>query len=104
MYALVEIKGKQYKVAEGDVLAVDKLKQKEGESLDFETVLLTGGDGEVKVGTPYLKGTKVSAVVEAHGRDKKVLVRKFKRRKGYHRTQGHRQGFSRIKVTGISGA
>jgi len=104
MYALVEIKGKQYKAVEGDILTVDKLENESGESLEFETVLLMSGEGDVKVGTPYIKGAKVTATLEEHGKADKIVVRKFKRRKGYRRTQGHRQKFSTLKVTGITGA
>lgn len=104
MYALVEIKGKQYKVAEGDTLNVDKLEKESGDALEFDTVLLTSDEGKVKVGTPYVSGVKVTATVEEHGKGDKIVVKKFKRRKGYRRTQGHRQQYSTIKVTGITGA
>ncbi len=104
MYALVEIKGKQYKAVEGTTLTVDKLENESGDSLEFESVLLMSNEGDVKVGTPYVKGAKVTAELEEHGKAKKIKVTKFKRRKGYKRTQGHRQKFSTIKVTGITGA
>jgi large subunit ribosomal protein L21 len=104
MYVLVEIQGKQYKVGEGDTLAVDRLEKEAGEAVEFDTVLLTSKEGKVKVGTPYVKGAKVKATVEEHVKGEKIQVRKFKRRKGYRRTQGHRQQFSTLKVTGITGA
>jgi len=103
MYALVEIKGKQYKVVEGDVLTVDKLENEAGDSLEFDTVLLTSNEGDVKVGTPYVDGVKVQATVEEHAKGIKIFVHKFKRRKGYRRKQGHRQQYSKLKVTGITG-
>ncbi len=104
MYALVEIKGKQYKAAEGTTLTVDRLEQEAGEELEFDTVLLTSNEGKVKVGTPYVKGAKVSATLEEHNKGDKIVVKKYKRRKGYRRTQGHRQQYSLVKVTGITGA
>ena len=102
MYALVEIKGKQYKAEEGATLKVDRIEKEAGETVEFDSVLMTGGDS-VKVGTPYVKGAKVAATVEEHGRGEKVNVFKFKRRNGYRRKQGHRQNYSLLKVTGISG-
>ncbi|SRR6056297_572825 len=104
MYALIEIKGKQYKATEGTTLTVDRLEKDAGEALEFDTVLLTSNDGKVKVGAPYVKGAKVTATLEEHNKGKKVVVKKFKRRKGYRRTQGHRQQYSLLKVTGITGA
>lgn len=104
MYALIEIKGKQYKAAEGTTLTVDKLENEAGDTLEFDTVLLTSNDGKVKVGTPYVKGAKVTATLEEHNKADKIVVSKFKRRKGYRRTQGHRQKHTLLKITGITGA
>lgn len=104
MYALVDIKGKQYKAEKGETLTVDKLDNETGDSLEFDTVLMVGGVDKVKVGTPYVKGVKVKATVEDQIKDKKVLVYKYKRRKGYHKKQGHRQRYSVIKVDDILGA
>jgi large subunit ribosomal protein L21 len=103
MYALVEIKGKQYKAEKGSKLTVDLLDQEKGSKVEFDSVLLTS-DKEVKVGTPYVKDAKVSATVEDHFKDKKVTVLKFKRRKSYRRKQGHRQQYTVIKVNDIKGA
>jgi len=103
MYALVEIKGKQYKVVKGDLLTVDKLESEAGDTLEFDTVLLTNNEGKVQVGTPYVDGVKVLATVEEHGKGIKIFVHKFKKRKGYRRKQGHRQQYSKLKVTGITG-
>jgi len=79
MYALVEIKGKQYKAVEGATLTVDKLENESGDSLEFESVLLMSNDGDVKVGTPYVKGAKVTAELEEHGKAGKIIVTKFRR-------------------------
>ena len=101
MYAIVNIAGKQYKVAEGDKLKVARLAFKVGEKVNFENVLLTDDGENVKIGKPAVKGAVVSAEVLEHGRLKKILVYKKKRRKGYQRKNGHRQDFSAIKINGI---
>src|SRR5690554_3925992 len=98
MYAMVEILGKQYKVEKGSVLKVDKLDVEAGKELEFDSVLLVKSEGKLSLGTPYVKGAKVSALVEGHGKDKKLIVFKFKRRKDYRRKQGHRQQYSLIKI------
>ncbi|MBN2049518.1 MAG: 50S ribosomal protein L21 [Spirochaetales bacterium] len=103
MYALVEIKGKQYKAEKGALLKVDKLDRETGESVEFDSVLLVSGE-DVKVGTPYLSGVKVTATVEDQRRDKKVTIIKFRRRKNYRRKQGHRQTHTYIRVNEIAGA
>ena len=104
MYALVEIKGKQYKAEKGAVLKIDKLTEVKGESIDFASVLLLRNEGELKVGTPYVDGAMVKTTVEDHGKDKKVIIRKFKKRKNYRRKQGHRQQFTLVRVEDIVGA
>jgi large subunit ribosomal protein L21 len=105
MYAVVEIKGKQYKAQEGDLLKVDTVEGADGDLLEFDSVLLLRGDDEtVSVGAPYVKGATVKAVVEQHGRDRKVVVYKYKRRKGYRRRRGHRQQYSLVRVKEIAGA
>lgn len=101
MYALVEIKGKQFKAEKGALLKIDKIDQIKGESVDFDKVLLLHDDDSVKVGTPYVKEATVKATIEDHQRDKKVLVKKFRRRKNYRRTQGHRQQYTLIRVDDI---
>jgi large subunit ribosomal protein L21 len=103
MYALVDIKGKQYKAEKGSLLKVDKVEAEQGGALEFDKVLLVSSDKDVKVGSPYVKGAKIKASVVDHGKDKKVIVYKFKRRKGYRRKQGHRQQFSLVKVEDITG-
>ena len=103
MYALVEIKGKQYKAAKGSVLKVDRFDAEPGNQVEFDSVLLVSDEEKVQVGQPYVKGVKVKAVVEEHGRDKKILVFKYKKRKNYRRTRGHRQYFSLLRVQEITG-
>lgn len=98
MYALVEIKGKQYKAVEGGLLKVSKIDAEAGKTVEFESVLLTGNDDKIVVGGPYVKGAKVTTVLEGHGKDDKVIVGKFKRRKDYRRKQGHRQEYSLLRV------
>ena len=101
MYALVEFKGKQYKAEKGALLKVDKIDAEPGETLNIDTVLLVSGE-TVTVGSPYVAGAKVSATVESHGRDPKIIVFKYKPKKDYRRTKGHRQQFSVIKIGDIS--
>jgi len=101
MYALIEFKGKQYRAEAGVTLKVDKIDAEPGTALDIETVLLTSGD-KVAVGSPYVKGAKVSATVEAHGRDPKIIVFKYKPKKDYRRKNGHRQHYSLIKIGEIT--
>ncbi len=103
MYALVEIKGKQYKVEQDTVVKVDFLSSEEGSELEFSDVVLVRTDSAVSVGTPYVKGVSVKAIVEGHGKDAKVIVYKHKRRKNYHRTQGHRAAYSLVRVKEIAG-
>jgi large subunit ribosomal protein L21 len=102
MYAIVNIAGKQYKVAEGDQLKVARLSTKVGGKVDFSEVLLTDDGKNVKIGSPAVNGAKVTAEVLEHGRHKKILIYKKKRRKGYQRKSGHKQDFSAIKVNSIS--
>ena len=104
MYALVEIKGKQYKAEKGSVLKIDRLVEVKGESLSFDSVLMLRDEGAVKVGTPYVEGAQVSVTVEEHGRDGKIIVNKFKKRKNYRRKQGHRQQFTLVRVEDIVNA
>ena len=103
MYAMVEIQGKQYKAEQDALLKVDRLSQDEGSALELEQVLLLSSDKGVKVGSPFVKGATVKAVVEKHLRDPKVKVLKFKKRKNYSRLTGHRQAYSLIRVKEITG-
>lgn len=103
MYAMVEIGGSQYRAEKGARLKVQKVPTEKGEVIEFDKVLLVGGEKKVKVGEPYVKGASVKAVVEDHVRDSKVLVFKFKRRKRYRRTRGHRQHYTLLRVEEITG-
>jgi large subunit ribosomal protein L21 len=103
MYALVEFKGKQYKAEKGATLKVDRIDAEPGAAIDIDSVLLVSGDS-VTVGAPYVKGAKVSAVVESHGKDGKIIVFKYMPKKEYRRKQGHRQQYSIIKIEDIIGA
>ena len=101
MYVLVEFKGKQYKAEKGGLLKVDLIDAEPGTAINIDTVLLVSGD-TVKVGTPYVEGAKVSAIVESHEKDDKIIVFKYKPKKDYRRKQGHRQEYSIIKINDIS--
>ena len=103
MYALVEFKGKQYKAEKGALLKVDRIDAEKGAALDIDTVLLLSGES-VTVGAPYVSGAKVTAVVEDHGKDGKIIVFKYKSKKDYRRKAGHRQQYSLIRVQDIVGA
>ena len=102
MYAVIRTGGKQYRVAEGDTVKIEKLDGDKGGQLTFEDVLLVGTEGETHVGTPTLSGASVAATILEQGRDRKVLVFKFRRRKNYIRKQGHRQHFTRVRIDGIT--
>ena len=101
MYAIVDIAGKQYKVSEGAKLKVASLDKNTGGNISFDKVLLTDNGKSVKVGTPTLKGVNINATILEHGRERKILIYKKKRRKGYQRKNGHRQGYTLIEITKI---
>ena len=104
-YAVIRTGGKQYRVAPGDVIRVEKLGGEPGAEVEFTEVLMTEGDGGVRLGTPLLSGARVTGQVVQQGKAKKILVFKKKRRKNYRRHQGHRQQFTAVRVTQIeSGA
>ncbi|MEQ8746089.1 50S ribosomal protein L21 [Pyruvatibacter sp.] len=102
MFAVIRTGGKQYKVAQNDVLSVEKLEGEPGDKIEIGEVLMVGGEGDAKVGSPLLDGAKVSAEVLGHGRDRKVRIFKKVRRHTYRRTKGHRQHKTQIRITGIS--
>jgi large subunit ribosomal protein L21 len=104
MYAVIKTGGKQYRVAEGDSVRVEKIDADEGAEVEFDQVLLVGNGASVTVGRPFVDGGKVTATVEEQGRGRKVEVVKFKRRQGYKRMHGHRQAFTRLRIKAISGA
>ena len=102
MYAIITTGNKQYKVQEGDIINVEKLNADPGSAYDFEQVLAMGGDGDaLSVGSPYLPGAKVSASVIGNGKEKKVIVYKYKAKKGFHKKKGHRQPFTKLKIEKI---
>ena len=102
MYAIVEACGRQYKVAEGDLVFVEKLEANEGDKVVFDNVLLISDGDKIKVGTPTVKSAKVEATVLEHGKAKKILVYKYKAKKNERKTQGHRQPYTKIKIEKIS--
>jgi large subunit ribosomal protein L21 len=104
MYAVIETGGKQYRVAEGDKLRVEKLDVETGASVDLDKVLMIADGDSIKLGKPFIDGTKVTAEVAGHGRGDKVKIIKFRRRKHHMKHQGHRQWFTELKITGIAGA
>ena len=103
MYAVIESGGKQHRVIPGEVLKLEKLNAEAGETVDFDKVLLVGEGQDVQVGAPYVDGGKVSAEVVGHGRHDKVKIIKFRRRKHYRRQAGHRQWYTEVRITDISG-
>jgi large subunit ribosomal protein L21 len=102
MYAVIKTGGKQYRVAKGDIVRIEKLLGNVGDTITFDQVLLVGGDA-MKIGMPLVTGASVSAVIKAQDRAKKIIVFKFRRRKNYRRKNGHRQPFTAVEVTGIKG-
>lgn len=103
MYAILKTGGKQYKVAEGDVIYVEKLGLQPEESYTFTEILAISSDDELKVGAPMLEGATVTAKAVKEGRSKKVIVYKYKPKKGYHKKQGHRQAYTKLVIEKING-
>lgn len=101
MYAVIATGGKQYRVAEGDVVRIEKLEADVGAAVEFDKVLLVGSGCSLKVGAPLVAGSKVSGVVHKHGKGEKKTIVKFRRRKHYLRQGTHRQFFTDVKITGI---
>ena len=101
MYAIIESCGKQYKVAEGDVVFFEKLEAEEGKKITFDNVILVSEDGKVQVGNPYVKGVKVEGKVVSHGKHKKIIVFKMKAKKNERKKQGHRQPYTKVEITSI---
>ena len=101
MYAIIESCGKQYKVAEGDVVIFEKLDAEEGKKVSFDKVVLVSDDKKVEVGAPYVKGVKVEGKVLANGKGKKIVIYRYKAKKNERRTQGHRQPFTKVEITSI---
>ena len=102
MHAIIETGGKQYKVAEGDTLFIEKLPAEAGEAVTFDKVLAVIDGDNITVGTPVVEGAKVDASVVKNGKGKKVIVFKYKPKKGYRRKQGHRQPYTKVTIGKIS--
>jgi len=102
MYAVIATGGKQYRVENGTVLQVEKLDAEPGATIEFGEVLLVGNGDDIKIGAPMLKGGKVTATVEKHGKGEKKVIVKFRRRKHYLRQGTHRQQYTQVKITGIT--
>jgi len=102
MYAVIQTGGKQYRVAQGDTLKVEKIAAEVGAVVELDKVLMIADGEDIKVGKPYLNGGRVTATIKSHGRGKKVKIIKFRRRKHHLKHQGHRQWFTELDVTGIN--
>jgi large subunit ribosomal protein L21 len=102
MYAVIVTGGKQYRVAEGDTLRVEKLGAEQGASVELDKVLMVADGDDIRIGAPYVDGGKVTATVAGHGRGKKIKIVKFRRRKHHRKQMGHRQDYTELKITGIS--
>ena len=103
MYAIIKTGGKQYRVQEGDNIFVEKLDADVDSNVVFDQVLAVVNDGDVKVGAPVVEGAKVTAKVLAQGKEKKILVFKYKAKSNYRRRQGHRQPFTKVAIEKIEG-
>lgn len=101
MYAIIQVGSRQEKVSKGDVIRVDKLKSKIGDSIIFDKVLLVADDTQTIVGQPFINGASVEAEVVEHLRDQKVLVFKYKRRKNYKKFYGHKQPYTKVSIKNI---
>jgi large subunit ribosomal protein L21 len=103
MFAVFSSGGKQHRVTEGETIRIEMLDAEPGQEVVFDKVLLVSDGDRVAVGAPYVDGGKVTGEVVSHDRAKKVRIIKFRRRQGYMRTQGHRQWFTEVRITGING-
>jgi large subunit ribosomal protein L21 len=102
MYAVIATGGKQYRVAKGDVIQIEKLDAEEGASVDFDNVLMVGEGEDVKIGAPYVEGSKVVATVKSQMRGEKIEIMKFRRRKHHQKRTGHRQYLTQIEINEIT--
>ncbi|OGI61455.1 MAG: 50S ribosomal protein L21 [Candidatus Muproteobacteria bacterium RBG_16_60_9] len=103
MYAVIESGGKQYRVAPGDVIRVERLDVAAGETVDLDRILLVADNDGPRMGSPMLSGVSVTAKVRAHGRGEKIRIFKMRRRKGYRRQAGHRQNYTELEITQVAG-
>ena len=101
MYAVIKTGGKQYRVSVGQVISLEKLDTEEGKKVDFSDVLMIGEGDDIKLGAPLVKSAKVTAEVVEHGRGKKIHILKFRRRKHHMKSRGHRQDYTKVKITEI---
>ena len=102
-YAVVETGGKQYRVSVGDRITIERLADDAGSEITLDRVLMLGGDGSTRIGTPVVEGAAVSATIDEHKRGEKIVVFKYKAKKRYRRKMGHRQELTRVTITGITG-
>ncbi len=102
MYAVIETGGKQYKVQEGDIVFIEKLTAEEGSTVTFDKVLAVSNEGSVNFGSPVIASASVSGKVLGHGKESKVIIFKYKPKKGYRRKQGHRQPFTKVQIEKIN--
>ena len=101
MYAVIETGGKQYRVQEGDIITIEKLNAAVGDVVTFDKVLVLGEGKDIKVGAPYVEGAAVTASVIGDGKGKKVVVYKYKPKKGFHKKRGHRQPFTKLQIKSL---
>lgn len=102
MYAIIKSGGKQYRVQKGDSIRVESLHSKEGDKIEISEVLAIGKESSMQIGTPYVKGAKVKATVQGVGREKKITIIKFRRRKDSRLKQGHRQYYTELKIDSLT--
>ena len=102
MYAIIKTGGKQYKVSEGDLVRVEKLNAEIGDTVEFDEVLMVKSDNDIKVGTPLVENAKVSATVKDQAKNKKVIVFKYRPKKGSKSKQGHRQPYTLVEINNIN--
>lgn len=102
MYAIIETGGKQYKVQEGDVVFIEKLTAEQGEAVTFDKVLAVSKEGNLSFGSPLIGDATVNAKVLGHGKDKKIIVFKYKAKKDYRKKQGHRQPYTKVQIEKIN--
>ena len=101
MYAVIKTGGKQYRAAPGEEMKIEKLPGEVGDTVTFDRVLLTSDGENVNVGKPYLENTKVVGCITRHGKNRKIVIFKYKKRKGYSKKQGHRQQFTQVRIDEI---
>src|SRR6056300_1319135 len=103
MYAVIKSGGKQHRVEEGEQIKLEKIEAATGDTVEFDQVLMVGAGSDVKIGAPLVAGGKVTAEVVSHGRHDKIRIVKFNRRKHYRKETGHRQWYTEVKITAITG-